>query len=332
MSNKKNSGILRIRFIIIFSVFIVVLQAQPDYRFRHLTAKDGLPNVYIQCIYQDSYGYMWFGSEDGLIKYNGFTFEYFTEESNDTNSMSGNSVRTITEDKNGNLWVGTANGLNYFNREKKVFTAYLADSDDPESIQSDAIYSIALDSLDNLWVASNRSGLSYLNTTTKKFKFYRHQKNNLNSLSSDHVISIYLDKQNRLWIGSQSGDIDLLLPGSNEFIHIQLNDILTGQTSANQIRSFIQDNQGNIWIATSGSGLYKLEYTSENEYNYKQFIHDQSNSNSLSINYVSSLTIDQFGNIIAGTENGGINYLDLTTNKIYGYTANPLNESSLSYH
>ena len=123
------------------SFFPVITSAQnSDLNFDYLSIEDGLSQSAVNFITQDSEGYMWFGTQSGLNKYNGsvsYSFEIHKHDLLDTNSLSNNWIFDIAEDKIGNLWIGTLDGLNKFNKKTGNVTRYLHDPYDPSSLNND---------------------------------------------------------------------------------------------------------------------------------------------------------------------------------------------------
>src|SRR5208283_4595397 len=209
-------------FLLVISLFVSnsINSQEYNYKFKHLTEKDGLPNGYIHAILQDSKGFMWFGSEEGLIRYDGYAFMYFKYSAINPNSQIGDNIRSIVEDKYSNLWMGSVQVLTYYNRLNDNFYTYQYDPKDSTSINTSCIYSVKLDDRENLWAGSCDSGLLYLDVKTHKFKRFMHHAANENSISSNHVQVVYLDSKKTLWVGFNEGIIDILEKGSTEFKHL----------------------------------------------------------------------------------------------------------------
>src|SRR5438477_3884967 len=117
-------------------LFFVFLQAmmlpafcqRQNIRFEHLGTDQGLSQSNVLCILQDSRGFMWFGTRDGLDKYDGYKFTVYENNVHNSNSLGGNFIKTIFESKNGDLWIGTiGGGLSKFNRQKNLFTNFRKD-------------------------------------------------------------------------------------------------------------------------------------------------------------------------------------------------------------
>ena len=116
---------VRVITIVIFSILSILVSAQyPNITFQHLSVQDGLSRSYVKSIYQDSDGFLWFGTEDGLNKYDGYSFKVYKHNSRLENSLNNNNINIIYEDRQKNLWVGTRDGLNIYNRNKDEFIPY----------------------------------------------------------------------------------------------------------------------------------------------------------------------------------------------------------------
>ena len=140
-----------------------------NYRFDRLTLEDGLSQSIISDIHQDRQGYMWFATEDGLNKYDGYNFRVFRKELGNHSSVSINSIHSIFEDDEGLLWIGTYSGLNVFDPDTELFTQYFYDPDNSKSLSDNFISDITQDHLGNIWIATN-NGLSKFNKKQKSFE------------------------------------------------------------------------------------------------------------------------------------------------------------------
>ena len=150
-------------FLLLF-LFRSGFTTNPDVKFEYLTTVDGLPSNYINVIFQDSFGFMWFGTRNGLVRYDGYKFKIYQPE-NSPSSISGRVITSIHEDKNGNLWIGTDhNGLNKFDRNKGRFIHFKHDPLDSTGLRSNEIWTSYLDSAGYLWVVYADLTLGILNT------------------------------------------------------------------------------------------------------------------------------------------------------------------------
>ncbi|WP_289039973.1 two-component regulator propeller domain-containing protein [uncultured Zobellia sp.] len=190
-----------------FLLFSIALSAQFNtLKFENFETPEGLSSSTCSEIFQDKEGFLWFGTIDGLNRYNGYEFEIFRSVLNDSTSISNNRINTITEDKYGKLWVGTNNGLNVYNKETEKFTLIdlygpLSLSSSPRKIINDVEY----DTHGNaIWVATE-NGVVKIELTDSgslynpKFSYYLNDTTNDISLDSNGVNAILKDAENELW-------------------------------------------------------------------------------------------------------------------------------------
>ena len=190
---------VRITKLLLFPIILFInplLCQTSDLQFDHITAEDGLSNNNITCILQDNRGFMWFGTQDGLNRYDGYTFKIFKNDPADSTSLSNNIIRSIHEDSSGCIWVGTDEGLNRYNRNIEKFTRYLYDKNNSLSLSDNIIHVIYEDINCTIWVGTE-NGLNLFNrqkdTFTRYFfegfidstRFYWNN-NRITALAEDH--------------------------------------------------------------------------------------------------------------------------------------------------
>ncbi len=288
--------------------YFVVGYTQSNH-FRHLTINDGLSQHTVNCIYQDSRGFIWMGTQDGLNRYDGYEFITFRHDRADSTSLSHSWIWDIFEDSNGDLWVATWRGLNKYNAHRNVFTRYLMDQGNPNSITGNRPTSICEDNAGNLWIGTWGGGLNRLHLVTGEFEHFRHLKDDPSSLASDFIRTLYLDKE-VLWIGTWGGLSKLAINGATgqrKFKHFYAPEV-----GSNQITAITGDHAGNIWIGTLGGGLNR--YNKANG-TITTYFHDK-NKNSISDNNIASLLMDTNGSLWIGTVSHGIDVLSISTNAV----------------
>lgn len=171
--------------------------------FNHLTVEDGLSNNDVNTVIQDQTGFIWFGTDDGLNRFDGYNFKVFRHDPSDSNSLSDNSIWSLMEDSKGNIWVGTKGGvLNKFDPATEKYTHWILES---KITKENSIKSLYEDSKGNIWVGSYRSGLYRLNTLNNKIDNWQAESGNPNSLSHNYVQSIIEDNEDNLLIGTYIG-------------------------------------------------------------------------------------------------------------------------------
>lgn len=126
-------------------------------RFEHLGTDQGLSQSNVICILQDHRGFMWFGTRDGLNKYDGYNFTVYKNDAHDRKSLTNNFIKTLFEDKSGDIWIGTiGGGLSRFDCQKNVFTNFQNDPKNPNSISDNLVNSVVEDRKGNIWIGTQR--------------------------------------------------------------------------------------------------------------------------------------------------------------------------------
>ncbi|MEO8231891.1 MAG: two-component regulator propeller domain-containing protein, partial [Ignavibacteriota bacterium] len=208
------------KYIIIIVVLISthLLAQNQSVRFNHLDVEDGLSENMVRAILQDSKGFMWFGTWDGLNRYDGYSFKVYKNIRNDPGSLRINKIRTLFEDHKGVLWVGTfGGGLSRYNPNEKNFTNFLHNPNDNNSICSDRIISIFEDSKNRIWIGTEDGGISVLDNNklisspdSVKFINIRNVPNDSTSISSNGILIIYGDDFKNIWFGTIDGFLNKL--------------------------------------------------------------------------------------------------------------------------
>lgn len=289
-------------FIFLLFAFNIVVGQQKDYNFINFSSKNGLASNTVNSIQKDKYGFMWFGTEDGLNKFDGLKFTNFRHKETDSSSIGRGAVMAMLEDKNGNFWVGTNITLSLYNRGLNNFTNF-------NFSQLGWIRSLATDHLGNIWVGTY-TGLYYFNPKTRKTTAYRANATQPSKLISDVILCIFEDSKNRVWVGTNQG-LHLFDKKTNSFKRF-LNDKKTPTSISNDIiRTITEDKNGFIWIGTD-TGLNKLNVKTES---FQHFESIKSDANTLIHNKVHKITFDNFGKLWVGTEEG-LNIFDPTNGKV----------------
>ena len=267
-------------------------------QFDHYAVRDGISQSIALCIFQDSEGYMWFGTQNGLNKFDGYSFEKYFSDPSDTNTISSSWIFDITEDANGFLWIGTKGGLNKFDKKTGLFTRVSSiDGNSPDN--TGFIYGITSDS-SNIYV-NQSSILSIINFNTGSLESYTNTYERERALY-DAGFPIITDNKGLIWMGSQNGlsSFDLQDKRFNNYTHSGSDP---GTISHNHITALFEDKLGNILIGTE-NGLNIFYIKTKKIIRYYQ---DNSQPGSLSNNFIRSIIQDHNGAIWIGTDGGGLN-------------------------
>jgi len=319
-----NTHFLKTILTILMILSSTVLAQKPQLKFQHLSLEDGLSQSTVYTILQDSKGFMWFGTQDGLNKYDGYQFTIYRHDPQNANSLSHNEVFSLYEDKTGTLWIGTNNGLNQFDRQQDQFIHYFQEPENPNSISHNTVWSIYEDKAGMLWVGTNGGGLNQFDRQKNQFVSFQHDPKNQDSLSHQSVWPIYQDKKGILWIGTDGGGLNQFDHLKNKFKHYLPNAVDIDSLS-NVITSIYEDGNGTLWIGTS-KGLHQFDRQLKT---FIHYFHEPKNQDSLSHRAVWAILEDNLGHLWIATDGGGLNLFDRQTNSFVHYQHDPQNPSSL---
>ncbi len=341
MLRKKN-----VLLLIGFSLFTLIkLFSQVDEtRFDILNVGDGLSHSVVTDITQDSKGFIWLGTQDGLNWYNGYEFKVFKNEDTSSSNISGNFIRCIYEDRDSNLWIGTENnGLNLFNRDLQSFSSikneysnkvlsifhdddnalYVGTGDGihilnkqskrfstpafaDEELQQSSVNCITRDTKGRLWLGTDK-GVFRIDKNREQYKLFSYNKNDKYSLSNNNVHCIHQDSQGNIVVGTNQG-MNLYNDNNESFTRYYYDYDGSKDLTKSEIYDIKEDRSGNIWFGTFGGGLIKWDMKKEKAFVYKT---NPMQKGGLSNDHILSLFVDKSGLLWIGTYGGGINKLNL---------------------
>jgi two-component system sensor histidine kinase ChiS len=298
--------------------------------FEHLSPGEGLLQNTITCILQDQKGFLWFGTEEGLIKYDGYGFTVYKNDSKNPNSLSHDVVQSIYEDHLGILWIGTrGGGLNCFDRATEQFFHYQSNSDDPKSLSHNNVFSIYEDQRGVIWIGTDGGGLNRLDRETDHFSHYRHDESDPRSLSSNFIRSIYEDRSEGVWVGTLGGGVNRFDRKTGEFDHYQYEPDNPHSLSHDAVWAIHEDSSGTLWIGTYGGGLNRFDRATGR---FSRYQTDPNDPYSLSHNRIRCIYEDREKGLWIGTDGGGLNRFDRATERFFHYQTDPTAPSSLSHN
>lgn len=261
---------------------------QKEYTFINYSSKNGLASNSINAILQDKYGFMWFGTEDGLNRFDGQAFRLYRHKEGDSSSLQRGPVMAMTLDSRGNMWVATNLSLSLFNPNTDGFTHF-------DFTNYGWILSIRADSAGKLWVGTY-NGLFLFDPDTGKVRAFPagpHEK-------PEVIHCIFLDSKKNTWIGSDNGLYLLDLP-TGRYIRYLAYEKTKLIPAYGAIRCITEDNAGHLWIGTHHKGLARLNPKTGV---IDQYYSEKSDPFSLSSNSIHKLIFDRSGDLWVGTESG----------------------------
>lgn len=285
--------------------------------FNSLSIKDGLTSDLITCIYQDSQGYIWIGTQDGLNKYNGNIVTQYKYEKNNKKSLTSTCITSINEDDNGNIWVGTDSGLNIINRNNYEVTRMELNKKSDEILSDYMITSIYRDSNGDMWVGTSNGLNRYDEKNNKFIKYYSSETNQ--SITNNYITDIDENEEGELWVSTMDGI---------SVINLATNKISDGRGKHNNFEYIYgtdKDNTGNMWV------LGKDKIFKVNPKNHEIGIYNIYNSENLSKDMTKILCHSK-GNIWLSCGSGLIRYIESTNEtKVYSMDSSLLASNSITY-
>ena len=246
-------------FVLILSCLLLhlAIMAQGEsYRFMQFNTENGLSQSSVITIHQDQLGQMWFGTRDGLNKFDGTNFTTYKNSPGDSLQLSNSDILSIKEDLEGRLWIGTYNGLNVYDPSLEKFSSYFH-STDSNSLSNNTIWSIA--EIDGKIWAGTTKGLSVFDPQKKTFRNFLQSGSSENSLPDDYVVKIYQGINGEVIVGTASGLCRAKIDQKGDIIFQEIPFVLHGELLEKVfIQDIVQDAQQNYWIATKKMGLFRL--------------------------------------------------------------------------
>ena len=307
-----------LKYLILFFLFITNIsftQANKEnVLFESLTVKDGLPQMSVLDITQDTQGYIWMATRDGLARYDGYSFDIFRNDENDTLSISNNYVVSVQEDKNKNLWIGTLYGLNRYNANTETFTRFYHSPINDNTLSSNEIRKIYIDDDNNVWIGTTNGLNLYL---PKENKFLRYCVNP----DIDHRVSAILRIGQTILTGTDSGLYTLSLQTN------KIKQLSIGNFKELSVKALYKGKNEDIYIGTFNQGLLIID---KNFKLKEQHLNTPLKDNSLSNNSIRCITANKHGQLLIGTFNG-LNIFDPETGNFRSFKQQADNLSGLSH-
>ena len=295
-------------------------------RFRHITLEDGLAQSSVSAIDQDTQGYIWLGTQDGLQRYDGYDFLTYRHDPNDPASLADNDVGALAVDPGGALWIGTSNvGLDRLDPGTGHFTHFQHDPARPDSLADNDVLTLLLDHAGRLWVGTFQ-GLDRMDTASGAFKHYKVPSEKANA---NEIFSIFEDHAGRLWVGTAHG-LYYFDPRAEKLLPF----VPTGGVALKQVQDIFADTSVGafadtqsklMWVATR-KGIVVLDDAGR----VRQFyVHKDGDPDSLPSSHVRALIQDSNGDIWIGTA-GGVSRYDAATQHFSNYQHDATDPGGLS--
>lgn len=283
----------------------------------------------VETIIRDTYGFMWFGTESGIVSYDGQTMKAYYKKEDDINSLCDDHIYDLTIDHNGGLWIATTMGLCRYNHTKDNFSQFFNVIDKDNPLSSRTIQSIDVDNKNRLWIGTTH-GLGIFDIASETLvKIIQRPSNNDSRLKKYNIASVYVDEHNpeHIWVGTFGEGLDLFNLDGERLAHWDKDQNTNPSINWNWIIDTLRDDDGSLWIAYHGGGLDRL---SADGSSIKHYVPDDNTPNSLSTKTLKKLTKDSKGNIWISTDHGGLQVYNPATDDFQSYRPNSSKKNSLS--
>jgi ligand-binding sensor domain-containing protein/signal transduction histidine kinase/DNA-binding response OmpR family regulator len=293
------------RFLILFCFLFVlnfITKSQTNYSFRTINKDNGLLDNFVEQVYEDSRGFMWFATHGGLARYDGHSFENYQlpkDKNSDQLGIARNFINSVIEDNNHHLWIGTLAGVYIYDLQKCSYQILEKGFNDVKLLQHRLINEIVFDKSFNAWIAT-RTGLTFFDKTKNICTHFLPNSKDKTCISSLYINAICVDYKGDVWFGTREGGLEKLAADKKTFIHYK--DLSKGIDDIN-IQSVFEDSKKNLWALSSQKGLFCKSYGTE-MFKKVPLIINLTNKEFLSL-FV-KLNEDVYGNIWVSTMTDGI--------------------------
>ncbi|MEM8768836.1 MAG: two-component regulator propeller domain-containing protein [Pseudomonadota bacterium] len=284
-------------------------------RFQRLSVEQGLSQSVVQAVAQDSRGFIWIGTQQGLNRFDGHEFLSYFNQPGDPDSLSHDWIWDLHFDRRGVLWIGSNGGLDRLDLDSGSVAPVVTRQD--SELGATPVRVITEDDQGNLWIGTDGGGVVRFEPDTGALQRFA-QDGGDDALASNRVKALHIDGDGFVWIGTDGGGLSRLDPLSERVVRVELpgND--------GRVRAITSDKQGDVWVATTERGLYRLQAGGAFKAHY------MAEGGGLSSNAIRVLLHDDLGNLWVGTDSTGLNRFDSATNSFEVLRHQPANAFSLN--
>lgn len=305
--SEKQMFVKLIAFLFFVLIFLAEILAQESIVFNHLTVNNGLSQNSVTCIFQDQKGFMWFGTQDGLNRFDGYKFKVFKNIPSDSTSLIENFIFSIFENSLGELFIETqSKRIHKYNPLNESFSLIEDKLTDLSEYRLNTVGAVFYDKNNIKWIggAGRGTGLERIDLKTGNVIRYKNDPKNPASLTNDKVYSIFRDSKGILWVGTFNG-LNRLDEETGKFTHFKNDPQNPRSLPDNWVWPIFEDSKGNLWFGTVRGGLCRFDRRTNSFTNFKN---NPDDPKSISDNFIFSIYEDRSGIIWIGTNSGGVNY------------------------
>lgn len=301
-------------------------------QFERISLESGLSQSTVNAIIQDKYGFMWFGTEDGLNRYDGYSFKIYQHIPGNENSLCNNFITALCVDNEGGIWIGTdGGGVCRFDPVSESFKRYVHNPDDSTGVKNNIILSLLCDHNGNIWFGTWGSGVSVLDTERDTFLPIKPRNGDNDILDLGKIWTVYEDNRGYIWIGSDGLGVARMLADSI-YTSLRIDTFIStpddeNSISDNSVLSIFEDSGGVLWLGTYYNGLNQFDYQTGN---FTRFLYNPDIKGSVSENAIWKIFEDSRGTLWIGTMSQGLNIYNREDNIFEKIQNVPNNSTSLS--
>jgi methyl-accepting chemotaxis protein/ligand-binding sensor domain-containing protein len=284
-------------------------------QFSKLTADDGLSGPWVPTVYQDSRGFMWFGTRRGLDRYDGYAIVNYRNVRGDSTSLPDNYIEFAREDRDSVLWIGTRKGLSRFDRAHDRFITYRVGPGEEGRLVLSFVHTRA----GQTWVGTDE-GLYLFDRATGKSTSYG--RSAALGIAGKNIVGLTEDRRGHIWISTREMGVLDLDPATGA-----ARPYLAGNNPDTDVRGVVEDDAGTIWVGSYRGGLVKIDPISGS---LRRFQHDPANPKSLNLDAVQTLIKNGREGLWVALENGGLDRFDFATETFTHNTYDPNNPTGLN--
>ena len=296
----------------------------PNTRFKNLSVEHGLSQASVISISQDNQGFMWFGTQDGLNRYDGYQFKTFRHNPQDPHSLANNWIWSLYKDAQGRLWIGSElGGLDRYDPATQQFIHHRFDHNNPHSLSNNDVRAIVGDNQGILWVGTHGGGLNRFDVDDGQFEHFRHDPSDPTSIASDNIKTLHIDSAGTLWVGTDVG-LTRFDRDSSQFSHFRHRPDDPLSIQPGHVRAVYEDQRKRLWIGTS-SGLSRF---SPDTAQFEHFEHQADTTDQT----VVSIVEDDRRRLWVGTLQGGLSRFDAKRRRFDHFRQDRSAPDSLSHN
>ncbi|MEM9209834.1 MAG: two-component regulator propeller domain-containing protein, partial [Pseudomonadota bacterium] len=290
-------------------------------RFDRIGVSDGLSQSSVMAIAQDDAGFMWFGTQNGLDRYDGFSIRHYRRDRGNPNALASNFVRDLDLAADGTLWVATdGGGVSRWLPDTDTFVTYRHNPGDDRSLASDRVRVVLADNQGSIWVGTRDAGLDRLDVQTGTATHFRHVSADIDSVSSNDIRALAL-RGTTLWIATDAG-LNKLDTNSNRITRYDASLASEPALAEDRVRTLFVDHEGLVWIGTFGAGLFSFDPQTE------RFAAYANSASGLSGDRVEAIIEDDRQRIWIGTDRG-LSLIDRAHDHVDSFVNDPTDPGSL---